>query len=60
MANNVNPWKTEIVTPSDYLISKFELWDKTKSSSSKRRAFQRAKKWTCDLLKLPFKISENR
>ena len=46
---NVNqkfdPWAIEVVTPSESLIAMFEKNDKTKSSSSRLRAFNRAKKW---------------
>ena len=57
--NKINPWTIDVITPSDSLISKFAKWDKTKTSSSKRRSFNRARKWISDLLKRPFKIHEN-
>ena len=55
----VDPWTVEVVTPSSSLISKFSQWDKTKSSNSKRRSFNRARKWISDLLKIPFIIADN-
>lgn len=59
MDKNIDPWTVEFVTPSDSLITKFEKWDKTRSNASKRRSFNRARKWISDLLKKPFKIPEN-
>ena len=59
MDSNSDPWAVEIITPSTSLISKFENYDKTKSNASKRRSFNRARKWISDLLKRPFKIAEN-
>ena len=55
----MDPWSVEFVTPSDTLIAKFATWDKTKSNASKRRSFNRARKWISDLLKRPFNIPEN-
>ena len=59
MDKNSDPWSIEFVTPFTSLTAKFENFDKTKSSSSKRKSFNRARKWISDLLKKPFKISEN-
>ena len=59
MDSNSDPWAVEFITPSVSLISKFEHWDKSKSNASKRRAFNRARKWISDLLKRPFGRSEN-
>ena len=59
MDSNSDPWAVEIITPSTSLISKFENYDKTKSNASKRRCFNRARKWISDLLKHEFKIAEN-
>ena len=59
MDSNSDPWAVEIITPSTSLISKFENYDKTKSNASKRRSFNRARKWISDLLKREFKIAEN-
>ena len=59
MDNNIDPCSVEFVTPSDTLIAKFATWDKTKSNASKRRSFNRARKWISDLLKRPFNIPEN-
>ena len=56
---NFNVWTVDVVTPSNSLISKFDKYDKTKSSASKRRSFNRARKWISDLLRRPFKIPEN-
>ena len=59
MDSNSDPWTVEIITPSNSLISKFENYDKTKSNASKRRSFNRARKWISNLLKREFKIAEN-
>ena len=55
---NVSPWTVEVVTPSDLLISKFEEYDKTKSTAPRLRSFNRAKKWISNLLKRQFKVLE--
>ena len=56
---NFDPWSLEVITPSESLISKFYKFDKTKSSVTKRRAFNRARKWISDLLKRPFNIPDS-
>ena len=58
MDKNVSPWSVEVVTPSDLLISKFEEYDKTKSTAPRLRSFNRAKKWISNLLKRQFKVPE--
>ena len=58
MDKNMSPWSVEVVTPSDYLIKRFEEWDQTKSSASRLRSFNRARKWISNLLKRSFKVPE--
>ena len=53
-----NVWSVNVVTPSDYLITKFEEWDKTKTAAPRLRSFNRARKWVSNLLKRDFKIPE--
>ena len=55
---NTSPWSIEVITPSDNLIAKFHNWDNTKSTSSRLRSFNRARKWISDLLKRHFKVPE--
>ena len=55
MDKSMSPWTVEVVTPSDSLIAKFSEWDKTKSTASRLRSFNRARKWLSNLLKCSFK-----
>ena len=57
-STSINPGTVDVVTPSDSLIAKFEEWDKTKSTASRLRSFNRARKWVSNLLKRPFKVPE--
>ena len=54
----MNPWAVDVVTPSDYLITKFEEFDKTKTIAPPLHSFNRARKWVSNLLKRSFKIPE--
>ena len=53
-----SPWNVEVVTPSTSLISKFDEFDKTRSTAPKLRSFNRARKWISNLLKRDFKVPE--
>ena len=55
---NMDPWSVDVVTPSEYLIAKFQSWDKSKSSPPRLRSFNRARKWVSNLLKRPFNVSD--
>ena len=58
MDKNMNPWTIEIVTPSDLLISKFEEFDRTRSTALWLRSFNRARKWISNLINKPLKVPE--
>ena len=49
-----NPWTVTEVNPSDLILNKFESWDNSSIDSKPRqKAWNRAEKWLCDILKLP-------
>ena len=59
LGNKINPWTVDVITPSNNLINKFSNWDKSKSSTSKLRSYNRARKWISKLLKRPLTIPDS-
>ena len=49
-----NPWKVDQVHPSDIIVNKFQTWDKTQNSRLRLKAWNRAKKWVSDLIRLDY------
>ena len=51
---NWNPWKVEQVHPSDLIVDKFQSWDKTQDPKPRQKAWNRARKWVSDLIRLAY------
>ena len=58
LSGEVDPWTVEVITPSDSLIAKFQKWDSSKSTTSRLRSFNRARKWISNLLRRDFKVPD--
>ena len=48
-----NPWQMKIVNPRDSLVDRFQSWDSA-ASKPRLKAWNRAKQWLCEIIRLPF------
>ena len=58
LSSIIDPWTVEVITPSDSLIANFQKWDLSKSTTSRLRSFNRARKWISNLLRRDFKVPD--
>lgn len=49
-----NPWQIEQVHLSDLIVDKFQSWDKTQDPKPRLKAWNRAKKWVSELIKVQY------